>query len=103
MRRRGIGNGKRGQGVIDLAGDAEALAAGGDDPHARPADEEPFRHRGAALQQVLAIVEEDEELALAHIGRERVDDGALWVLLHLEDEGRHLGAEHLGLASQRLK
>ena len=43
-----------------LLDDAQRLAAGGEDPHARAPDDEGLGHRGGCLDHMLAVVENDQ-------------------------------------------
>ena len=69
-RQRGV---RRGRQRLDrpgvLAVDAEALAAGGEDPDARPARDQRLHDGGGLVEDVLAVVEDDEQVERAGPGQ----------------------------------
>ena len=82
-----VGNGQRLDRVRDLAGHVEVLAARREQPDPGARLEKLFGQVGARVHEVLAVVEDDEELAVANELDERLDHGAAR-LLHDAEHGR---------------
>ena len=57
----------------DLARDPESLTAGGQDPQAGAAPEERLRDGRARVDQVLAVVEDEQDLAVAQMLDDELD------------------------------
>ena len=68
----------------------ESLAAGRQDAQAHSRAEQRFRELSAGGNQVLAIVEEQENLAIANVVRQRFADGPVRALSNVEHRGHGL-------------
>ena len=53
-----------------LAGHRERLAAGGDHPHARRHPDDVGHQRGGRIEQVLAVVDQEEQLLVLQVGEQ---------------------------------
>ena len=70
-----------------LAGDPQPLAAGGQHAHVRARAQQCVDERRAAVDQVLAVVEHQQQARVADLGRERPDGIALGAQLHADRGG----------------
>ena len=93
------GQGQRFDGPFVLAANAQRRAAGGQDLKRRTGIEEGRGGRGHGRDEVLAVVEEEQELLAAEGGDEPVDEWPLAGLRHLEGAGNR--GQHQGWIAQR--
>ena len=84
----------------DLARDPEGLTAGGQDPHAGAAPEERLRDRRARVDQVLAVVEDEQDLAIAQMLDDELDVRLGLPFADAEDVGHGLDDQG-GVADRR--
>ena len=88
-----IGQGERRERPCGLAGDAERLAAAGEDAQVGRGAEEGLGEAGAGGDDVLAVVEDEQEMAAAEEGGEGGDERAIGLLAEIERGGDGLHDE----------
>ena len=80
-----IGRGVEGGDPVDaLTVDAERLAACREQREFRTTPKQSVRELGAHVDNVLAVVQQQQQAPLADCFDERVDDGSAWVLTYAE-------------------
>ena len=79
-----------------LGGDAQRLAAGGDDLESGRAGQQPLAQAGARVDQVLAVVQHQQHAAMPEGLGERVEQRPAWLLVDADDGGQP-GHDVLGL------
>ena len=97
---RGIGglrHGQRGYPPHHLPGHAQRLSAGGQDPQLRAGIQQLVRKVRHGLDQVLAVVQDEQKILRSQLLRERGAKRATRPLAHPERPGHHL-RHQLGLA-----
>jgi hypothetical protein len=95
-----LGFGQRGHPPDDLVGAAQRLAARGQDAHAGPGAQNLLGQAGARVDQVLAVVENDQRLARGQMRHERLQSPARCGDRHADGQRRRLRHEH-GVAEAR--
>ena len=94
-----VGHRQRRDGHDVLAGEPQGGPAGRQDRQARAPDQQVRGHRGR-IEQVLEVVEDEQELAIAQQGSQTVDRGPPAAVDHPEDAGDGWSDE-VGLADGR--
>ncbi len=87
-----VGNGEAGHRIDGLAGNVQRLAGGRQHPQLRRRPQQRRRQLGTGRDQVLAVVDDQQHLAVLRVLHQRLDDRAPRLLLHAEhrrDRLRH--------------
>ena len=95
-----LGLGQRGHPPGDLVGAAQRLAARGQDAHAGPGAQNLLGQAGARVDQVLAVVENEQRLARGQMRHERLQGRARCGDRHADGQRRRLRHER-GVAEAR--
>ena len=88
-----VGEGERGNGPGDLAGDAQSLPAGGQDAQLRTGTQQRLGELGAGLDQMLAVVQNQQHLLGSEVVRERLGQRAARLLANAQGGGHRLWHE----------
>ena len=92
LRRFPIRQRQRRHSVRLLAGDAERFAAARQDLDVGALSQECVGHFGAGIDQVLAVVEQQQQALVLEVRGERLSDGLAWLFLH--PQNRRHGLRH---------
>jgi hypothetical protein len=74
-----------------LAADTQRLAAGGEYPHVRTGTQQPLGELGTGLEQMLAVVQHQQQLARLQARLQHVFHRAAGLLAEVQCRGHRLG------------